>query len=456
MSHPPVLFGTDGIRGPVAQGILVPHHLAQLGVAIGQTLGRGKTLVVGSDTRLSCAMIKHNLAGGLTFMGAHVIDAGVLSTPALAFTAKKMGADLGVMISASHNPACDNGIKLFGPDGRKIPDTTERQIEHFFASLPSLEKNEGPSAETFEHFGQFTQNHELVRLYIDHLYQHYRHLDFSSLTLVLDLANGALSAYAADVFTFFGAKVHCIGNIPNGLNINEKGGATHPDALSQAVVAQKADLGFTFDGDGDRVLMALPSGELLDGDQILALIAQSWQQHGHLKPAHVISTVMANRGLQTFLRDLNITCDKAAVGDRWVAQKMLETGAPLGGESSGHIILGPLTTTGDGLMVALEVLNAIIMSPDALSRPFEESPQVLRSVRVDKSVLTHPAWVAYLDQFDKRWGDQVTTLIRPSGTEPLVRVMLQGENHDLIHQLCEGLCQTLTAIHHGAHHHLTP
>ncbi len=421
-------FGTDGVRGPVFQGLLTPASLARLGLSLGHAL---KTchgqVVVGMDTRVSGPLVKSALASGLMAAGMHVMDVGVVSTPCVAFLAQKLDVDCAVMISASHNSYQDNGIKVFGAGGSKLDPAQEKAIEALFhGPLDFCLPNQ---------VGQTTIRPDAVQLYTQHLLSLYRGLNLSGLTIALDCAHGSLSAHGADVFKALGARVHLMGHEPDGVNINAGVGATHPEALQQFMKTHQSDVGFAFDGDGDRVMTFLSEGTLLDGDQMLAILAQAWQQEVKLDPPCVVSTVMANHQLKALLHEKGVALHQSAVGDKYVVQAMEETGALLGGESSGHMILGPLAATGDGLLTALELLR-IHTQVKSLAQAFRPCPQILHNVRVThKQVLNMPEWSDFYQAQMVSYDAHLSCLIRASGTEALVRIMLQGKDVDLLHRV---------------------
>lgn len=431
-----LLFGTDGIRGPVFTPPLVPDDLWKIGLAIGTALkGAFGSALLGMDTRNSGPFIKQALSTGLLCAGVKLIDVGVLSTPALAYLGSQKDVDFSLMISASHNLFYDNGIKLFGHGGKKLSTPQEQLIEQTFLNLPPLT--------CLENLTNITQDPHALGSYKSYLLSIFSDLDLSGLKLAIDCAHGALSDYAASLFEAFGAEVFCTAHHPDGTNINDKVGAMHPEALQTLVKNTQADLGFTFDGDGDRVLTVLEDGTLLEGDQMLCLLALAWQEEGRLAPSRVVSTLMANHRLKTTLQAHGISLKQTQVGDKHVAQALEETEALLGGESSGHMILKPFMETGDGLMVALELLR-IHRQRRPLKKAFTPCPQILKNVRVHhKKILESEPWLRFFSETIAPYGEQLFALIRPSGTEPLIRIMLQGEDGFLLQELAEVLAQKL-------------
>ena len=430
------LFGTDGIRGPVFQGLLTPESLTHLGLALGHALGGPHhRALVGMDTRISGPCLKSALAGGLLSAGIDLVDVGVTSTPCVAFLSGELAVDFSLMISASHNPFQDNGLKLFGPKGAKLLRTQEQEIE----ILVSQPMNYcAPEA-----LGTLYADSAPLTRYTDYLLKSYRGLNLSGLTVALDCAHGSLWSFAAQIFEALGARVLQIGHEPNGININEGVGATHPEALQAFMAKHPADMGFAFDGDGDRVMAFLADGTLLDGDQILAIIAQSWSAEGKLTPQAVVGTVMANHSFKTTLHNGKIDFTPTQVGDKYVVEAMESSGALLGGESSGHIILKPLSATGDGLLTALELVR-IHRQVKPLALAFTPCPQILHSVKVQhKDLLNSAQWSRYYQTKMSTLGDDVTCLIRASGTEACIRIMLQGEKLSQLEDLATEFAQKI-------------
>ena len=429
------LFGTDGIRGAANSEPMTATTALRVAMAAARQFTRGDhrhRVVIGKDTRLSGYMLEPALTAGFISMGMDVALLGPLPTPAIAMLTRSLRADLGVMISASHNPFEDNGIKLFGPDGYKLSDQIEGKIEALMhAESLTSDLPQGRA------LGKAQRLDDAPGRYIEFVKQTFpRHLRLDGLKIVVDCAHGAAYRVAPIVFRELGAEVVPVAVEPNGRNINAACGATLPEAMQQQVVSHGADLGIALDGDADRVVMADEHGMVLDGDQLMGLIAQSWQRQGNLKGGGVVATVMSNLGLERHLKKLGLTLIRTAVGDRYVVERMREGGYNVGGEQSGHIILGDMATTGDGLVAALQVLAAILELRRPVSEAahvFEPVPQVLRNVRIkggkpleDRVVQTT------IKNGETKLGDKGRLLIRPSGTEPLIRVMAEGDDAHLV------------------------
>lgn len=424
------LFGTDGVRG-LANGELTASLATSLGVSAAQVLvehahlpaGSNERLfaIVGRDPRVSGEFLQAAVSAGLASAGVDVIDVGVVPTPAVAYLTDVTGADLGVMISASHNAMPDNGIKFFARGGHKLPDAVEDEIE---AHL----KNPG-SLPTGEAVGRIRSNHDLVEQYVSHITSTID-LELSGITIVVDCANGAASVVAPEIYRRLGAKVIAIHCEPNGYNINEDCGSTHMQDLSQAVVAHKADLGIAHDGDADRCLAVSETGELVDGDQILAILATSRKSRGELASNTVVATVMSNLGFTLAMQEAQIEVIATAVGDRYVLDAMREKQLNLGGEQSGHIIFADHATTGDGILTAVQVMAEIKRENKSLSeiaKVVTRLPQVLVNVKnVDKTATGKPELLQAIAQIEEQLGATGRVLLRPSGTEPLIRVMVEA------------------------------
>ena len=436
------LFGTDGIRGTANTAPMTPEMALRLGQAAGLWFVRGDhrhQVIIGKDTRLSGYMIEPALAAGFTSAGMDVLLVGPLPTPAIAMLARSMRADLGVMISASHNPFEDNGIKLFGPDGYKLSDQTEAEIEALMES--DLSARLASSAL----LGRARRLEDAAGRYIENAKASFpRGLTLDGVRVVVDCAHGAAYRVAPTVLRELGAEVIAIGVSPDGTNINHECGSTHPRHLCGEVLAHGADLGMALDGDADRVLLADERGALIDGDQVLALIGEAWARDGRLRGGGIVATVMSNLGLERFLSGKGIALHRARVGDRYVMEMMRETGCNIGGEQSGHMILSDFATTGDGLVAALQVLATIALEKRAASevcRRFEPLPQLLKNVRFKGgSPLQHPAVLAAKSHAENLLGSSGRLLLRPSGTEPLIRVMAEGEDEALVHRVVDALC----------------
>lgn len=424
-------FGTDGIRGVANQFPLVPDQLTRIAQAVGvyfRAQNRKSSVIIGKDTRLSGYLLEHALTAGFVSVGMDVILVGPLPTPAISMLSSSMRADLGVVISASHNPYHDNGIKFFGPDGYKLSDDMEKKIEKriqdFDASLLGTD---------FE-IGQARRLDGAGERYIEYVKNTIpRGLRFNGLRLVIDCAHGATYKIAPHIFWELGAETIVIGNEPNGYNINENVGATHPQTLIQEVKKYKADLGIAFDGDGDRLTLVDEKGHIIDGDNILAVLALYMKKSGLLKEKTVVSTVMANLGLEEYLHENDIRLERTAVGDRHVVTKMRELGANLGGEQSGHILMTDHIPTGDGLITAIQFVDLLVetgQKASAVGHPFKKVPQLLKNVKVSdaKSILSHPDIIKMESDVEKKLKGKGRLLLRKSGTEPLIRVMLEGSD----------------------------
>jgi len=436
------LFGTDGIRGTANQAPMTPEIALRLGQAAGLWFVRGNhrhQVIIGKDTRLSGYMIEPALVAGFTSSGMDVLLVGPLPTPAIAMLARSMRADLGVMISASHNPFEDNGIKLFGPDGYKLSDETESEIEALMAS--DLSSRLASSA----HLGRARRLDDAAGRYIEVAKASFpRGLTLDGVRVVVDCAHGAAYRVAPTVLQELGAEVIAVGVSPDGTNINRDCGSTHPRHLSGEVLAHGADLGMALDGDADRVIMCDERGQLIDGDQVLALIGESWGAAGRLQGGGIVATVMSNLGLERFLEGRGIELHRARVGDRYVMEMMRERGINIGGEQSGHMILSDFATTGDGLVAALQVLATVVQEgghPSDVCRRFTPLPQKLKNVRFEgASPLLDAGVQEAVRQAERLLGTSGRLLLRPSGTEPVIRVMAEAEDLALVDQVVNGLC----------------
>jgi phosphoglucosamine mutase len=427
------LFGTDGVRGTANSEPMTAETVLKLAMSAGLVLRRGDhrhLVVIGKDTRLSGYMLEPALTAGFIAMGMDVVLVGPLPTPAIAMLTRSLRADLGVMISASHNPFQDNGIKFFGPDGYKLSDEIEAAIE---ANVGRASAERAPSVE----LGRAKRLEDAGGRYIEFVKNSFpRRLRLDGLKVVVDCANGAAYKVAPTVLWELGAEVIPIGVTPDGHNINRDCGTVATTAMQREVVAQGADLGIALDGDADRLLLADESGQLLDGDQLMALIATQWHRAGQLAQSGVVATVMSNFGFERFLTERGIALTRSAVGDRYVVESMRRIGSNLGGEQSGHIILGDYSTTGDGLMAGLQVLAAIVEADAPVSqvaKVFEPVPQLLHNVRCDGGVaLQSEAVKAAIGAGEQRLGNRGRLLVRKSGTEPLLRIMAEGEDETLL------------------------
>ena len=447
MSKARRLFGTDGIRGTANTEPMTVEIAQRVGQAAGLRFRRGShrhRVVLGKDTRLSGYMIECALVSGFLSAGVDVTLVGPLPTPAIAMLTRSLRADLGVMISASHNGFEDNGIKLFGPDGFKLSDEAEAEIEALMATGAS--QLAGPEA-----IGRASRLTDAAGRYIESAKSSFprgRRLD--GLRIVIDCAHGAAYRVAPTALWELGAEVIRIGCSPDGLNINRGCGSTSPEMLSAAVLEHRADLGIALDGDADRLAVADEHGRIIDGDQILALIARSWRQSGRLAGGGVVATVMSNMGLERLLDGLDLRLERTAVGDRYVVERMRELGMNLGGEQSGHMVLSDFATTGDGLLAALQVLWVLVergQSASEVCRVFEPFPQMLRSVRFRGTSPLHEKGVVEA----RRWAEDLLgasgrLLLRESGTEPLVRVMAEAEDAALVETAVDGVCEAIRRV----------
>jgi len=439
------LFGTDGIRGTANTAPMTPEMALKLGQAAGLLFTRGShrhRVIIGKDTRLSGYMLEPALTAGFISAGMHVTLAGPLPTPAIAMLTRSLRLDLGVVISASHNPFEDNGIKLFGPDGSKLSDETEAEIEALMGQDLS-DRMAGP-----EHLGRASRLVDAAGRYVEAAkFSLPRGLRLDGLRIVIDCAHGAAYKVAPAALFELGAEVIPLGVAPDGFNINRDSGSTAPRQLCEAVLEHGADIGIALDGDADRVILADERGEIIDGDQILGLIARDMAEQGKLAGGGIVATVMSNLGLERFLGGLGLSLIRTKVGDRYVAEAMREKGINLGGEQSGHVILSDYATTGDGLVAALQVLSVLVRSGKRASeacRVFAPLPQLLRNVRyAGASPLAQPHIQTAIEAASTRLGVLGRLLIRPSGTEPLIRVMAEGEDAALIHEIVDALCQKI-------------
>jgi len=405
--------------------------------------------VIGKDTRLSGYMLEPALVAGFVGAGMDVTLVGPLPTPAIALLTRSLRADLGVMVSASHNGFQDNGIKLFGPDGFKLSDDTELEIEQLMA-----EDRSGRLAKPKE-LGRASRLEDARGRYIEAVKATFpRRLTLDGLKIVVDCANGAAYRVAPTVLWELGATIVSVGVEPDGFNINKGCGSTMPELLRAKVIEHKADLGIALDGDADRLILIDEKGEVVDGDQILALIARSWKSEGTLRGGGVVATVMSNLGLERMLQDEGLRLMRTRVGDRYVVEQMRASGMNVGGEQSGHMILCDYATTGDGLIAALQVLAVLVASGRPASealKVFEPLPQLLRNVRfVGGSPLKHPRVVAAVADAEAMLGSSGRVLLRLSGTEPVVRVMAQGEDEAAVTQIVAGLCATIQSAAEAA------
>lgn len=440
------LFGTDGIRGKANEEPMTAETALRVAMAAGHRFTRGAhrhLVVIGKDTRLSNYMIEPAMQAGFTAMGMDVVLVGPMPTPAVAMLTRSLRADLGVMISASHNLFEDNGIKLFGPDGYKLSDEVEAEIEDLIEN--GLREHLADS----EKLGRARRLDDASGRYIEFVKHSFpRGLRLEGLKVVVDCANGAAYKVAPRVFHELGADVVPMAISPDGTNINRDCGATATDALRQQVLAHGADLGVALDGDADRVILCDETGAVVDGDQLMGLTARSWQAAGRLTGGGVVATVMSNLGLEKYLETIGLRLERTQVGDRYVLERMRSGGFNLGGEQSGHIILSEYSTTGDGLIAALQVLAAKVESGapmSELAQVFTPYPQVLKNVRVSGTeAMDAPEVLAAVKAGETKLNGEGRILMRPSGTEPLIRVMAEGLDETLVTAVVDDIIDAIT------------
>lgn len=441
-------FGTDGIRGRTNTAKLTPEVALKAGMAAGRIFTRGDyphKVVIGKDTRLSGYMIESALVSGFTAVGMNVQQFGPLPTPAVAMLTRSLRADLGVMITASHNPYEDNGIKFFGPDGQKLSDEVEMEIEALMGL--GLEQGLAPSAK----IGRAQRIDDSQARYIEFAKRTFpTNLRLHGLRIVIDCAHGAAYKVAPEVLWELGAEIISIGVSPDGTNINLECGSTAPQAMCSKVREVRADFGIALDGDADRVVMADEHGRIIDGDQILALIAKSWSKGDKLKGGGVVGTVMSNAGLARYLKSLGLGLARSAVGDRYVLEEMAKGGFNVGGEQSGHIILSDFSTTGDGLIAALQVLAVLAQEgkpASAAAHLFEPMPQVLENVRFKNgSPLDDERVKSSIESANARLGTSGRLLVRKSGTEPMIRVMAEGEDEKVVRAVVRQIASAIEEV----------
>lgn len=441
------LFGTDGVRGEANSWPMTAELALRLGAAAGRYFrsdgSNGHRVVIGKDTRRSCYMLENALTAGLTSTGMNVLLLGPVPTPAVGYLTRSMRADLGIMISASHNPASDNGIKFFGPDGFKLSDEAEAAIEAILEGevAPVPPSGIGRAKRIDDGLGRYV---EYAKTTLP------RGLRLSGLKVVIDCANGAAYRAAPEVLWELGAEVIALGVAPDGFNINRDLGSTRPDAAAELVVARGADLGIALDGDADRVVLIDERGQVADGDQIMALLAGRWAEAGRLNAGTLVATVMSNLGLERHLAGRGLRLERTAVGDRYVVERMRSGGFNLGGEQSGHIVMTDYATTGDGLIAGLQFLGAMIETgrpASALVRQFEPVPQLLRNVRfgLGQAPMEAAAVRDAIRDAEARLAGCGRLLIRKSGTEPVVRVMAECEDTALLESVVSGLVHEIEA-----------
>ncbi len=446
MSASRKLFGTDGIRGRANAYPITAEVALKVGMAAGRHFTRGShrhRVVIGKDTRRSSYMLETALTAGFTSMGLDVTTLGPVPTPAVGMLVKSLRADLGVMISASHNLHQDNGIKLFGPDGFKLSDDVERIIEAYVAN----------GTEEFlaqpEHLGSVKRLEDGRARYIEFAKSTLpRRMNFDGLRIVVDCANGAAYRTAPGMLWELGAEIIPIGVAPNGLNINHECGSTSPSAAQAKVIETRADLGICLDGDADRVHIIDEKGRIVDGDQIMALITTAWARDERLRGGGLVSTVMSNLGLERYLESKGLSLERTKVGDRYVVERMRANGFNVGGEQSGHVVLSDFVTTGDGTITALQVISEIVRAGKSASEVctfFEPMPQILENVRFkrDTRPLESDAVKKAISLGEERLNGSGRLVIRKSGTEPVIRVMGEGESSILVHEIVNDICQSI-------------
>ena len=438
-------FGTDGIRGP-ANSVITPELALKVGQATGLIFARGShrhRVVIGKDTRLSGYMIEQAMTAGLLSVGMDVLLLGPIPTPAVAMLTRSMRADVGVMISASHNLYEDNGIKLFGPDGFKLSNEIEEQIEALLSQDLAPRLSKSPS------LGRARRVDDAQSRYIEAAKRTMpRNISLDGLRIVVDCAHGAAYKVAPEALWELGAEVFRVGVEPDGFNINRDVGSTSPHALVAKVREHRADVGIALDGDADRVTMVDEKGQIIDGDQLMAVVAASWKEDGRLSKPGIVATIMSNLGLERYLSGIGLSLPRTSVGDRYVLEHMREHGYNVGGEQSGHMILSDYSTTGDGLVAALQVLAVAKKEERTVSEichRFEPLPQLLKNVRYKTGKPLESEFViAAIADGEKRLGKNGRLVIRPSGTEPVIRVMGEGDNRALVESVVDDIVTAVT------------
>lgn len=445
-------FGTDGIRGQSNLFPMTPDLAMRVGIAVGTIFRNGAhrhRVVIGKDTRLSGYMLENAMVAGFTAAGLDVFLLGPIPTPGVAMLTRSLRADVGVMISASHNPFEDNGIKLFGPDGYKLSDDLEGQIEEL------LDKDMTAQLAKSQEIGRAKRVEGDIYRYIEHAKRTLpRDVTLQGLRVAIDCANGAAYKVAPLALWELGADVVTIGNEPNGMNINLDCGSTHPAALSRKVHEVRADIGIALDGDADRVLIVDENGTVIDGDQLMAVIANSWADDGVLKGNGIVATVMSNLGLERYLNGRGLDLHRTKVGDRYVVEHMRQHGFNVGGEQSGHLVLSDFGTTGDGLVAALQILACVKRQGKTVSEVcnrFDPVPQVLKNVRVSAGMpLENAAVRQAIADAESELAKNGRLLIRPSGTEPLIRVMAEGDDRAQVERIVDELISVIGGVRNVA------
>jgi|TARA_R110002096_G_scaffold435548_1_gene661390 phosphoglucosamine mutase len=441
-------FGTDGIRGKANEGKMTAEIAMRVGMAAGRHFTRGDhkhRVVIGKDTRLSGYLLEPALTSGFISMGMDVVLLGPMPTPAVAMLTRSLRADLGVMLSASHNPFHDNGIKLFDHDGNKLSDEIEMQIE------AKMDNGYDKHLVASENLGRAQRLHNAVGRYIEFAKNTFpKHLRLDGLRVVLDCANGAAYRTAPSVLWELGAEVITIGTSPNGTNINDACGSTQPQTMCDRVIETRADIGIALDGDADRLIICDEKGKIIDGDQVMATIATNWHQNGKMKGDALVATIMSNLGLEKYMESIGLRMERTSVGDRYVVAAMQKMGCNIGGEQSGHIVLSDFNTTGDGLVAALQVLAVLTEKGRPVSnlfKSFEPFPQLLKNVRYsegDEPLENNHVKQAICDGESTLNGNG-RVVIRKSGTEPLIRVMVEGPDDRLINNVANDIVASVQA-----------
>lgn len=439
-------FGTDGIRGRAGEGKLSKNSIAKLGLALGAYLHEtapGSKVVIGRDTRQSGHWIENLIMTGLMAHSIQIERLGVLPTAAVSYLTRELGGALGIMVTASHNPSHDNGLKLFGPDGCKFNNDLQRAIETRLASALELPAN--------QQTGRITVNNEAAQDYIKiALSSMSKDADFSNLSVVLDCANGAGFKTGPEIVKGLNVRnLVVLGNEPDGLNINRECGSTHPDGLCAAVKAHGADIGIALDGDADRLIMCDEKGQVINGDQAMAALTLSWRRDGILAKPGLVATVMSNLGLERLMKAEGLDLIRTKVGDRHVAAAMTEQGYNLGGEQSGHMLMPDYLPTGDGMLAAIQVLSVLVRSGKSASEAlqmFAQVPQLLVNVRYDGGTpLDKPSVIEAIKAARSEFGDDGRVLIRASGTEPVIRIMTEGDDPEQVKSIAHRLADVVKA-----------
>lgn len=439
-------FGTDGIRG-IANKTLTPELSFKLGRVLGHVLNRSNdkvNILIGRDTRISGKLLEFSLISGLLSSGAHVMRLGVVSTPAVAYLTKALNASCGIMISASHNPYFDNGIKIFGSDGYKLTDKMELEIEKLIDEEDKLDRPINDEIGLVENY--FEGQHK----YLAYLQKTVNN-NFENIKIAIDCANGSTSNLAPHLFANLGAEVLLLNNTPNGTNINVNCGSTHVETLQNFVLDNDVDLGVAFDGDGDRLIVVDKNGEIIDGDSILYILGKYLSENEKLKNNTIVTTIMTNIGFYKALDKIGLKSVKTKVGDRYVLEEMLQNNFNLGGEQSGHIIYLDYSTTGDGLLSAIQLINIMVENDVSLSeliKDIKSYPQVLKNIKVkDKRVImNNEKLLDIITNVDNELGEEGRVLVRPSGTEQLIRVMVEAQSNELCHKYVDDIIDIINDL----------